>query len=59
MWAKSFGAFGELVTRTDEFPDAFERALNARRAAVLELRLPIEAISARTTLSAMRENVRR
>ena len=59
VWAKSFGAFGELVTKTEEFPDAFERALNARRAAVLELRLPIEAISARTTLSAMRENARR
>jgi acetolactate synthase-1/2/3 large subunit len=59
VWAKSFGAYGELVSRTDEFPDAFERALNAGRAAVLELRLPIEAISARTTLSAMRENARR
>jgi len=59
VWAKSFGAFGELVTRTEEFPDAFERALDARRAAVLELRLPIEAITARTTLTAMRENARR
>jgi acetolactate synthase-1/2/3 large subunit len=56
VWAKSFGAFGEVVTRNAEFPDAFDRALNAGRAAVLELRLPIEAISARTTLSALREN---
>lgn len=58
VWAQSFGAFGELVTHSDAFPDAFERALNAGRAAVLELRLPIEAISARTTLTALRENAR-
>jgi acetolactate synthase-1/2/3 large subunit len=59
VWAKSFGAFGELVTRTEAFPDGFERALNAGRAAVLELRLPIEAISARTTLAAMRKSAMR
>ncbi|MFT5175366.1 MAG: acetolactate synthase-1/2/3 large subunit [Gammaproteobacteria bacterium] len=59
IWAKSFGAYGELVTRTEDFPAAFERASNAGRAAVLELRLPIEAITARTTLSALRENVAR
>ena len=58
-WAQSFGAYGELVTRTEEFPAAFERASNAGRAAVLELRLPIESISARTTLSALRENATR
>lgn len=59
IWAQSFGAFGETVTKTEEFPDAFERALSAGRAAVLELRLPIEMISARTTLSALRENLAR
>jgi len=58
VWAKTFGAYGELVTRTEEFPAAFERARNAGRASVLELRLPIEVISARTTLTAMRENAR-
>ena len=58
VWAQSFGAYGELVTRDEQFPDAFERALNAGRAAVLELRIDREAISARTTLSALRENAR-
>jgi len=55
IWAKSFGAHGELVTRTEDFPDAFERALAAGRAAVLELRIDPEAITTRTTLSAIRE----
>jgi acetolactate synthase-1/2/3 large subunit len=59
VWAKSFGAYGELVTRTEEFPAAFERAANAGRVAVLELRLPIESLSARTTLTALREHVAR
>jgi acetolactate synthase-1/2/3 large subunit len=55
VWAKSFGAFGELVSRTDEFPAAFERARNAGRIAVLELRIDPELITTRTTLSAIRE----
>jgi len=55
VWAKSFGAHGELVTRTEDFPDAFERALAAGRAAVLELRIDPEAITTRTTLSAIRD----
>jgi acetolactate synthase-1/2/3 large subunit len=36
--ARSFGAYGETVESTAAFPDAFERAVNARRAAVLDLR---------------------
>ena len=59
IWAKSFGAYGELVTRTDDFPQAFQRAREAGRIALLELRLDAEAISARTTLTALRENARR
>jgi acetolactate synthase-1/2/3 large subunit len=55
VWAKSFGAFGELVRRTDEFPGAFERARSAKRIAVLELRIDPELITTRTTLSAIRE----
>ncbi len=58
VWAKSFGAFGELVTRTEEFPAAFERARNAGRIAVLELRIDPELITTRTTLSAIREAAR-
>lgn len=55
VWAKSFGAYGELVTRTEEFAEAFERARNAGRIAVLELRIDPELITTRTTLSAIRE----
>jgi acetolactate synthase-1/2/3 large subunit len=36
--ARAYGAHGELVTRTDEFLPAFERAMAAGRAAVIELR---------------------
>ena len=36
--ARAYGAHGELVTRTDEFLPAFERAAAAGRAAVIELR---------------------
>jgi acetolactate synthase-1/2/3 large subunit len=59
VWAQSFGAHGEVVTRDEDFPAAFQRAMDAGRAAVLELRLDKEAISARTTLTALRENARR
>ncbi len=59
VWAKSFGAFGELVKKTEEFPAAFERARNAGRIAVLELRINPEMITTRTTLSAIREAGRR
>ncbi|MDH3413766.1 MAG: thiamine pyrophosphate-dependent enzyme, partial [Gammaproteobacteria bacterium] len=55
VWAKSFGAFGELVTKTEEFPKAFERARKAGRIAVLELRINPELITTRTTLSAIRQ----
>ncbi len=59
VWAKSFGAFGELVTKTEQFPAAFERARKAGRIAVLELRINPELITTRTTLSAIREAGRR
>ena len=52
--ARSFGAFGETVGTAEQFPAAFERALAAGTPAVLELRLPQEAITPSTTLSAIR-----
>jgi len=54
-YAQSFGAHGETVTRSEDFPAALERALGANRCAVLELRTDPEAINTRTTLSAIRE----
>ena len=54
-WSESFGGFGEVVEKTDDFVPAFERALNAGKIALLELRIDPDMISTRTTLSALRE----
>jgi acetolactate synthase-1/2/3 large subunit len=53
-YARAFGAHGELVEKTADFASALERALGARRAALLELRIDPEAITTKTTLSAIR-----
>ncbi|HEY6175808.1 MAG TPA: thiamine pyrophosphate-binding protein [Kofleriaceae bacterium] len=52
--ARAYGAHGELVTRTDEFMPAFERAVASGRAALIEARTDPERITTRTTLAAMR-----
>jgi acetolactate synthase-1/2/3 large subunit len=52
--ARAYGLHGEIVTKTPEFEAAFERSWNARTAAVIELRIDPEAITTRTTLSAIR-----
>jgi acetolactate synthase I/II/III large subunit len=54
QYARAFGAYGEVVTGTDDFAPAFERALEAGRPALLELRIDPDAISPRTTISALR-----
>jgi acetolactate synthase-1/2/3 large subunit len=53
-FARSFGAYGENVERTADFAPAVDRALAAGTAAVVALRLDPEAITPRTTLSAIR-----
>ena len=53
--SRAYGAHGEVVSHTHEFPGAFERARKAGKAALIELRVDPEAISAVTTLSAIRE----
>jgi acetolactate synthase-1/2/3 large subunit len=52
--ASAYGAYGELVERTEDFAAAFERAKQAGRPALLELRVDPEAINTRTTISALR-----
>jgi acetolactate synthase-1/2/3 large subunit len=52
--AAAYGAFGATVARTEEFAPAFEAALAARRAAIIELRMDPEMITTRTTLAALR-----
>jgi acetolactate synthase-1/2/3 large subunit len=53
--ARAYGAHGEIVQQTADFAPAFERALSSGRPAVLELRVDPEAITTRTTLSAIRD----
>jgi acetolactate synthase-1/2/3 large subunit len=54
-YARSFGAFGEIVEATEQFSPAFERAVASGVPALLELRLAQEIIAPSTTLSAIRE----
>jgi acetolactate synthase-1/2/3 large subunit len=53
-WARAFGASGEVVLSSEEFPQAFERALAQDTPALLELRVDSEAITPRQTLSEIR-----
>ncbi|MGN6797765.1 MAG: thiamine pyrophosphate-dependent enzyme, partial [Gaiellaceae bacterium] len=54
-YAESFGAYGENVGRTGDFPAALERALGAGRPAVLALKTDPETITPRATITAIRE----
>ena len=54
-FARSFGAFGEVVERNEDFAPALTRALAADRIAVLELRTAPEAITTGATLTQIRE----
>jgi acetolactate synthase I/II/III large subunit len=53
-YARAFGAHGETVTETAQFPEAFDRALDARTSALIELQIDPDAINPRTTLSKIR-----
>jgi thiamine pyrophosphate-dependent acetolactate synthase large subunit-like protein len=54
QYARAFGAHGEVVTQTEEFAPALERALSAQVPALLELRIDPDTITPRTTLGAIR-----
>ncbi|MBF0276889.1 MAG: thiamine pyrophosphate-binding protein [SAR324 cluster bacterium] len=54
--AQAYGVFGERVTRTADFPDAFERAANCGKASLLELVADPEALTVSQSLSEIREN---
>jgi len=53
-YAHAYGAYGALVERTADFAAAFEDALAAGKPALLELRTDPDAITPRTTLTALR-----
>ena len=54
--ARAYGLHGETVEKTADFEPAFERAWKAKTASVIEVRVDPEAITTRTTLSAIRAN---
>jgi acetolactate synthase-1/2/3 large subunit len=53
-YARAFGAHGELVTRTEEFAPAFERAVASGKPALIEIRFDPQAITPNTTIEALR-----
>ena len=53
-YARSFGAHGETVERTEDFKPAFQRALDANKPAIIELEIDPEALTPRQTLSQIR-----
>jgi acetolactate synthase-1/2/3 large subunit len=57
-YARSFGAHGERVARTEDVEAAFERAVESGRPAVLHLEVDPEAITPRATLTQLREGGR-
>jgi acetolactate synthase-1/2/3 large subunit len=52
--ARAYGANGETVLETSEFAPAFERALAADKSTLIEVKIDPEAITPKTTLSAIR-----
>jgi acetolactate synthase-1/2/3 large subunit len=53
--ARAYGGHGETVRKTEDFAPAFERARDAGRPAIIEIRLDPEAITPTRTLSDIRE----
>ncbi len=53
-YARAFGAHGETVERTEDFRPALERALAARKPAIIEVKTDQEALTPRQTLSEVR-----
>jgi acetolactate synthase-1/2/3 large subunit len=52
--ARAYGFTGETVEKTADFAAAFDRAQKAKTSALIEVRIDPDAISPRTTLSAIR-----
>jgi acetolactate synthase I/II/III large subunit len=53
-YARSFGAHGETVNETAEFRQAFCRALDAGKPAIIELKIDPEALTPKQTMSQIR-----
>ena len=55
-YAKAFGGHGERVEKTEDFADAFERATQSGKPAIIHLITDPEAITPTTTISQLRAN---
>jgi acetolactate synthase-1/2/3 large subunit len=53
--ARAYGGHGEVVERTEEFADAFARALASGKPALIEIRFDLEAITPARSLSTLRQ----
>jgi len=53
--AKSYGFYGERVETTDQFAGAFERALESKTGAILDLVVATEAITPRQSIADLRK----
>jgi acetolactate synthase-1/2/3 large subunit len=53
-YARSFGANGETVLKTEDFADIFDAALNSSKPTLIELKIDPEAITPAKTLSEIR-----
>ena len=53
-FAKSFGAHGETVVKTEEFAPALARSLESGKPAIIELKIDPEALTPRQSLSEVR-----
>ena len=54
--ARAYGLRGETVDKNADFEAAFERAWSAETASLIDVKIDPEAITTRTTLSAIRAN---
>jgi acetolactate synthase-1/2/3 large subunit len=54
-FARSFGANGEIVERTEDFAPAFERALQAKQATLIELRVGPDSFGPDTSISGLKK----
>ena len=53
--AESYGFYGERVSETAQFPDAFARACASKSGAILELMIDQDGISPRATITRLRD----
>jgi acetolactate synthase-1/2/3 large subunit len=54
--AQAYGMVGIRVDRTEEFAEAFSAAAASATGGIIELDISVEAITPRTTLSALKAN---